>query len=810
MKILVSFLFFVFCADAVWATCALTDHTLKQGGSPTYDEYLYPDGSYSEMRQEGDTVRAYLCGYNACEVGDIVRLNNATIGAGATNVDSVYKCEKSVGGRENYHWVASAIESVCTANKNRFKYDTRLNLWVYGNRYCAEIDEVNQISQVFEIDNRTIINNITPNYDIDVTEVYNVTVKKIDVKKKLDKNDLEKIKSLINKSEAEIRQDLKRYGVQLQELTKNVQALERLFNEIEVSVDVNLSDMRESLQEIETEQEIVENLIKKLENAGLSKKAAEQVKKQIKQAVKELNVDVSSLDKRVDSLEDYADRFDRRLDALIADIEKVAEDKKQQLKSIRTEIKNQKNTTKQLEQLIEEVQRAGLNNRQMREVKELINAAMREMRADVNVIEGRLNKLESRVSELNRKLWIQELINNFENERQDSEIKKLAKRLKNIQSQVKEKMDEEQVLDLILSEIESAELNQNQLSAVKSMIKESARKANARMDVISKKLSEFDVRLRQTEVDVDVLKLQLEILSWATDYRIADALKNDVRLKRAIEKLDINLKDVASNLENKITVQQARDMIQKAVDDSMMELDGTISNVIDSVYNLIIDEMNQKISGIVGKIENRLNQIEKDVKLLQEKSDQLVREIGVLSGLTQKEILLLKNQVSTKTTAAEVVKLITENTSSLRDDVKEQIAKLVVEYAKNFTSMQRLEIEGIVEVYIKARIERIDSDLQKVREQNVAREKINSAMSVLNSFAASAKVSVWKNKEGNFNTARLASDAVAGVVLGTAGGLISNHIIKKNQVKGGLEDIRCVVGGQIVADYGDEFMVGMQ
>jgi hypothetical protein len=32
--------------------------------------------------------------------------------------------------------------------------------------------------------------------------------------------------------------------------------------------------------------------------------------------------------------------------------------------------------------------------------------------------------------------------------------------------------------------------------------------------------------------------------------------------------------------------------------------------------------------------------------------------------------------------------------------------------------------------------------------------------------------------------------------------------VKKNQVKKGFENIRCVIGGQIVADYGDEFMVG--
>ena len=71
-------------------------------------------------------------------------------------------------------------------------------------------------------------------------------------------------------------------------------------------------------------------------------------------------------------------------------------------------------------------------------------------------------------------------------------------------------------------------------------------------------------------------------------------------------------------------------------------------------------------------------------------------------------------------------------------------------------------------------------------------------------------VSVWKDAEGNFNTARLASDTVAGVVLGTAGGLITSSVVKKNQVEDGFEDIKCTIGGQNVAGWGDQFRVGIQ
>ncbi len=71
-------------------------------------------------------------------------------------------------------------------------------------------------------------------------------------------------------------------------------------------------------------------------------------------------------------------------------------------------------------------------------------------------------------------------------------------------------------------------------------------------------------------------------------------------------------------------------------------------------------------------------------------------------------------------------------------------------------------------------------------------------------------VSVWKDEEGNFNTARLASDSIAAVVLGTAGGLITSNVVKKNQVESGFEDIKCTIGGQNVAQWGDQFRVGIQ
>ena len=99
---------------------------------------------------------------------------------------------------------------------------------------------------------------------------------------------------------------------------------------------------------------------------------------------------------------------------------------------------------------------------------------------------------------------------------------------------------------------------------------------------------------------------------------------------------------------------------------------------------------------------------------------------------------------------------------------------------------------------------------RKDKEMKSAKNKIEDIHSKLKRVQDGFKVSAWKNEEGKFNTARLASDSIAGVVLGTAGGLVTSKIVKKNQVENGFEDIQCTIGGQTVAQWGDDFSVGAQ
>ncbi|MGN0917215.1 MAG: hypothetical protein ACI4NZ_03340 [Candidatus Enterousia sp.] len=98
-----------------------------------------------------------------------------------------------------------------------------------------------------------------------------------------------------------------------------------------------------------------------------------------------------------------------------------------------------------------------------------------------------------------------------------------------------------------------------------------------------------------------------------------------------------------------------------------------------------------------------------------------------------------------------------------------------------------------------------DSELQAQQKTT----EIGLIASELNRMNSEFDRSHWKTASGNFNGARLASDSIAGVVLGTAGGLITSNIIKKNQIRGGFEDLQCVIGGQIIADYNDEFTINM-
>lgn len=129
------------------------------------------------------------------------------------------------------------------------------------------------------------------------------------------------------------------------------------------------------------------------------------------------------------------------------------------------------------------------------------------------------------------------------------------------------------------------------------------------------------------------------------------------------------------------------------------------------------------------------------------------------------------------------------------------------EFNKMFNAIQSLVNDNCQKSTVIQEVVVIEA---KPKNTDAERKKILAAENVLKNIESGFDVSVWKDADGKFNTARLASDSIAGVVLGTAGGLITSSVIKKHQVEDGFEDINCVIGGQSVAGWGDEFSVGVQ
>lgn len=116
-----------------------------------------------------------------------------------------------------------------------------------------------------------------------------------------------------------------------------------------------------------------------------------------------------------------------------------------------------------------------------------------------------------------------------------------------------------------------------------------------------------------------------------------------------------------------------------------------------------------------------------------------------------------------------------------------------------------------------AQMQQILSQRAAQSAQQQAATEIANLQSQINRYAgkiqdiedahADDKVSVWKNAEGKFNTSRLLSDSIAGVALGTVGGLVVNKIVKDKHIETGFEELGCAIDGEKIADFDDVFTI---
>ena len=258
-----------------------------------------------------------------------------------------------------------------------------------------------------------------------------------------------------------------------------------------------------------------------------------------------------------------------------------------------------------------------------------------------------------------------------------------------------------------------------------------------------------------------------------------------------VDEDDLNALKVQIN--NCTTAQQVEEIVNNKLQNA--QLNENQLRQVREMLNKMAAETNQRFESI----ENWLNGLEQLAKDTAAKLENLGAQHRQLAAL-----------VRTKVNAKEVVDLIYTHTQKFTDGQEKQLYAILAEYTKQLSPGQYAQVQDMIKDYVDPKINALNSRVSLEAQQRVAADKVASAMSILNAFSSGADVSVWKNADGKFNGVRLASDATAGVVLGTAGGLISNSLIKKSQVEKGLEGVACTVGGQVVADYGDEFSVGMQ
>ena len=663
-----------------------------------------------------------------------------------------------------------------------------------------------------------------------VMDLINNTIKDME----LTDEQVAQVKDMITESARKTKMDINKINAKLRSMnwriTKNEAQIAwvRFYNNLRNnSQDRKIKNLGDKLADMEKEQlteSDVERLIEEeLKTIKLDKIQLNIVRTEIDKATRGLKIKLSKLTKRVDDLESEIDGIKTELtkqkvnawfDRIKNNFVNGVQDAKikalgNKIDKLKKDIKERPTEDDVMDMIQDAIDEAELNDTQLAQVKSLIDKEIDKLGGDVQKLKKRLNSLSVRVAKLEARMWWNEMQDKF----QSLKIEKINRKMKNLQSQINEKMNEEQVMDLIEEALSDAELSDAQTKQVEETIRASAKKANARMDRIDKRISKLAQRIRKVEWDVNQLKLKLAKVDWENDKRYEALRAKDKKLDKAITKINKDIKSIEKQLDSKVSRDEARNMIQKAVDDAVAELGADLSAEIQATFNQIVAELNAAISELVGQIESRLAKVEADVAALQEQNTKLLNNIASLQSLTasqRSQINSLRAEVAKKTTAEEVVALILENTKSMTDGQKQEVVALIAEYTKTLSAGQKAQVNAMIASYVDPQIKQLNADVAKVRQQEVARDKINSAMSVLNAFASGADVSVWKNAEGKFNTARLASDATAGVVLGTAGGLISNSIIKKNQIKKGFEDINCSVGGQVVSNYADEFMVGMQ
>lgn len=771
-----------------WAdNCEPTTDMLHSGGSYTYDDYLYPDSQSVELRAEGKKSEAYLCGTGYCGVGTKIRLQNALVGSQRASQDAVYECiNTSTSGRTSFQWEIHEVQQTCNVRSPQiatqvsesdvrnagtlFEYDgdyckravtssnvtvnAKTNFWDTANTFLTQKGET--------IRNTTnVVGSTVTNWFDNVTAV---TVKSIDGGIEIIKQNNERIKIM----------------------TDGAVEMWDSSNQRRIA---NWKTTKEGIVEIygQTKEGFL---------GGLQILSDGRV--QIINSRHEKRVEIAKTrnESYLATIKFFGDVMNG-VGAVVCDFNNT----------VRTTIIEGGNVVGITIQEFGATVRTGIE-----ETAETVrNAFNNATNVTINAINGGVEIVANNTERIRiLKEGLVEIQSN-------KQIEKTARWKTTVDGfiEVHESNNQKTIAKLKIREGARVEIINSRNETIQTIAQESGKSYRATIELFGSVINNFsDIVKTYITSAADVVGITIQefgaTVRTAMDNATDFAKHFTSEIIGGIQSLQINkarLKKLEEDIEKCQTQEQVAELIAAALREAELN-DKQIAQVREMINEYAI-EQNQHFE----VIENKIKSLEQEIYEIQQQNIIFATQIaglGVKYTNMQSQYNNLAAQVRTKVNAQQVVKLIYENTQAFTDGQKQELYGILDEYTRKLSDGQRAEVQGMIENYVNPLVRGLNTKINLESDRRVAESRVASAMSVLNAFAASADVSVWKNAEGKFNGVRLASDSVAGVVLGTAGGLISNSLIKKSQTKKGFEDIHCTVGGQFVADYDDDFAVGIK
>ncbi|MFQ6744481.1 MAG: hypothetical protein ACLRFN_00680 [Alphaproteobacteria bacterium] len=784
-------IFATFFAGNLWAACQPTTNQLTKKSGPYHNEYLYKDTTERETRRAGGTGEAYLCGYvdrGGCEVGERFAFEGAAVGNTDHTGLTVYTCD---GGGENYYWTAVPVEEKCYSDELvNGESVGEMTLYKVGYKYCEQVvylkDVISEIvDNAIRSNNDTLLEQFWEELNTKIGDVYNSQEFKTAVvnvvngmDKSLSEDNLNTIIVLISKGIQDSG-----FAEQIGDIQSDIEGIKNRLSNIEGRV----TELKDGLK----------NTADSLFTLAVQHKAdVTEIKAEFKNVWDTLNESMSD-----DEIEKFVSE---KITALETELMVLIKAQGGNLDNFKKDVKK-----------IEDELRSTLN-------KYGIQIANLDSR--ITGLEGRMDVAEDNIERLREGLnqavtKIHELAAEY-----GVSLIKTEAEFNKVWAELGNKMNKDDVEELVKTYIINSE----------QIIMQEIQNTNFDLDEFKKKVADIEKDLRDKLEKHGIEIAELETRIAVLENRV-DTIEGSVKeLKTDLKNTANNLLVLATKYEVKVTEIKAefekvweqlndtmtKQDIEKFVNEKIAELEDKLMSLIEAQgkdldnFKKEVKDIEDKLKDRLDKIDIRLNGLESRITALEAAKTEIMSKLenlAVTDASLQSAIEALKADLANKVTMEQVLSTVAAElaNANLNENQKNQVIAIIMQYTESLSAGQRQQVEIMIQEKIGTRFDELGAANQLQDAQRVSQDKVNSAMSVLNAFAAGQDASVWRNADGKFNTARLASDATAGVILGTAGGLISNKIIKKNQIKKGFEGIGCYVGGQVVADYGDEFTVGM-